>query len=94
MTREVLDKILSSAKGVTATEGSFEAGADHHVNFYIGQPGQAMVVNEVAACRLEEEYAVVTTREKRTTLYVEYAAIHAVSVRPPREEASRRAGFS
>ena len=36
----------------------------------------------------------VVTRETRTTSFLAYDAIHAVSTRPPEEEEKRRAGFA
>jgi hypothetical protein len=94
MKREVLSEILVAAKGVDTKSGSFEVGEGHHVTFYVGQPGQAMVIGDVAGGKLADGFVELMTRETKTTTYLDYEAIHGVAVRPPKEEEKRRAGFA
>lgn len=93
MDQTILRKILDSAQGVSLVAGAYEVSEKHRVTFYVGRPGQAMVIADVASCRLEEGYTSIVSRESGTTIYVEYEAIHALSDRPPTAETSRRAGF-
>lgn len=95
MTRQTLAKILEAAEGIAAADGGrYEVADKHRVTFYIGRPGQAMAVSEVAACALEDDFVRVVTREHGTSLFVEYDAVHAVADRPPKDREERRAGFS
>jgi hypothetical protein len=94
MTRDVLQTILSRAGGVKYEDGRFDVEKGHHVSIYVGQPGQAMVVSDVAGGKLEEGFVEIITRETRTTSFLAYDAVHAVSTRPPEEEEKRRAGFA
>jgi hypothetical protein len=94
MTRDVLHEVLAAADGVEANTESFEVGEGYHVTFYVGQPGQAMVVGDVAGGKLQEGFVELMTRETKTTTFLDYDAIHGVATRPPKEEEKRRAGFS
>ena len=91
----MLARILELAPGVTASKNRFEVAEHHRLTLYIGEPGQAMVVPEVAACVFEDGFLRVETRDTGTHLFFEYAAVHGVSDRPPAASAgARRAGFS
>jgi len=94
MTRDVLIQVLSAAVGVEQKSDSFEVGEGHHVTFYVGQPGQAMVIGEIASGTLQEGFVEVVVRETHTTTFLDYDAVHAVATRPPKEEEKRRAGFA
>ncbi len=94
MTRDVLHEVLAAADGVEANAESFEVGEGHHVTFYVGQPGQAMVVGDIAGGKLKEGFVELMTRETKTTTFLDYDAIHGVATRPPKEEEKRRAGFA
>jgi len=94
MTRDVLTQVLSAAVGVDENGGSFEVGEGHHVTFYVGQPGQAMVVADIAGGKLRDGFVELMTRETNTTTFLDYDAIHGVATRPPKEEETRRAGFA
>ena len=94
MKREVIEKILGRMPGIEADKGRYAIDEKHHLSFYLGDPGRAMVVGEIDRVVLDEEFAELTTREKGTTVFVSYDAIEAISIRPPREEGGRRAGFA
>ncbi len=94
MTRDTLASILARADGVTLTDGRFEVGEKHHLSVYVGQPGQAMVMSDIAKGELVEGFLEIVTRETRTKSFLAYDAVHAVSTRPPDEEEKRRAGFA
>jgi hypothetical protein len=95
MTRDTLRRILGRAPGVSTTKGRHDIGKEHHLTFYLGEPGRAMVVGEIAYVVLDEEdFVEAGTHETGTTVYIPYDVIHAVAMRPPKEEADRRAGFA
>ncbi len=94
MTRDVLMQILSRCDGIKTKSETFDVAEGHHVSFYVGQPGQAMVVTDVDRGTLEAGFVEVRTRETHTTFFLDYDAIHAVASRPPKEEEKRRAGFA
>lgn len=93
MDKAILRSILGQAQGVTADGSAYEVAEKHRLTFYIGRPGQAMVVSDVASCRLEDHFVAIVSRESGATIYVEYETIHALSDRPPAPDLSRRAGF-
>ncbi len=95
MTRDVLRKILARAPGVEAKKDHYEIGKEHHLSFYLGEPGRAMVVGEIERIAIDDDDVVeVATRETGTTVYIPYDVIQAVAIKPPKEEEQRRAGFS
>jgi hypothetical protein len=94
MTPKVLEQILGRIEGVERKDHGYAVGEDHHLSFYVGQPGQAMVVSDVIRCHLHEEHVELLTRETHTTVFVACEDIHAVTARPPKEDEQRRAGFS
>jgi len=93
MTKDVLTKILTRAVEADPSDGRTDIAEEHHLTFYIGQPGRAMAVADVVAVCFEEDFAELTTHETKTTVYVPYDSIHAVSTRPTKGGESRRAGF-
>ena len=93
MDKAILRSILGAAEGVTLEDGSYQVSEKHRVTFYVGQPGQAMVISDVASCSLEDHFVTIVSRETGAAVYVEYESIHALSDRPPAVETSRRAGF-
>ncbi|HJL06227.1 MAG TPA: hypothetical protein RMH85_20560 [Polyangiaceae bacterium LLY-WYZ-15_(1-7)] len=93
MEASTLAHILGAAPGITETKGTFEVEEGHRVTFYLGQPGQAMIVRGIVRVRLEDEY-VHLGREGDGELFLTYGAVHGVGVQPPEEAAKRRAGFS
>ncbi len=100
MTRDTLIQILKRVPGARAaeqsskSEPSYEFAESHKIAFYIGQPGRAMLVANVAKCRLDEQYVELETREEESIVFVLYDAIHAVAGRAPKKDADRRAGFA
>lgn len=95
MDRTTLTRILEHAEGISGSGHKFEVAEKHRVTFYIGEPGEAMTVADVAVCSLtEDSFLVLTTRDSSTTYYVEYSSVVAIANRPPTEEFGRRAGFA
>jgi hypothetical protein len=52
------------------------------LSVYIGKPGQAMEVSEIATLRLDAAFCEATSREHGTVYYVEYSSLHGLCVRP------------
>lgn len=94
MERMVLAEILGNAPGVEREGDAFKTASGHRLSFYVGQPGQAMVIGDVVTCQLQDSYLELVTRETGATIYLAYDAIHGLSRRPPDPKEERRAGFS
>lgn len=95
MTRDVLRKILSRAPGAEKTKDSFAISKEHHLTFYLGEPGRAMVVSDIEQVVLDDDdFLEASAREEASTIYIPYDVIQAVALRPPKKESDRRAGFS
>jgi len=91
----MLAKMLELAPGVTASKNRYEVAEAHRLTLYIGEPGQAMIVPEVAVCVLEDHFLHIETRDTGTHLFFEYESVHGVSDRPPAGSTPpRRTGFS
>ncbi len=86
--------MLEAATGVERDGSEYTVADDYSLSVYIGRPGQAMEVSEVAAIRLDEAYCEATSREHGSVYYVEYSSLHGLCVRPPKGGGGRRAGFS
>lgn len=103
MDRSTLEHILNAADGISTDGSTSKDGGTgyiveetHRVTFYIGEGGQAtaaMAIAEVASCALYETYATITARAGATT-YVPAGSVLAISVKPPKGDDRRRAGFS
>lgn len=92
MTRETLVEILKRAPSIKGSKNAFEVAEDHEVTFYLAEPGRAMAVPHVRAVDLGE-----TIIELRALdmghVFTTCEAVFAVAVKPPRSDASKRAGF-
>lgn len=93
MTRDQLERILARCPGVESKESTYTIGEEHHLTFYIGEPGRAMAVADVESLVTEDGFVEMTTRETGTTVFVEYGSIAAVATKPPRDRSERKAGF-
>jgi hypothetical protein len=93
MTLETLQAILRSADGVTEKNGVFRIAADHRVTFYLGNEGHNMTVNEVEEIKLDKGFAALLGREAGF-VYAEYAAVYALSIKPPKPNSPKKAGFA
>ncbi|MBW2587655.1 MAG: hypothetical protein JRD92_12010 [Deltaproteobacteria bacterium] len=94
MERPTFEAMLEAATGVKRDGNEYTVAEDYSLSVYIGKPGQAMEVSEVARLRLDEAFCEATSREHETAYYVEYSSLHGLRVRPPSGGAGRRAGFS
>jgi hypothetical protein len=82
-----------SARPPAATEErTYVFGEEHRVSLYLSLGETGTVVSEVTRLTLG---AVLRVEQKdRTVLFVEYAAVHGLSVRPPRSSGeSAKTGF-
>lgn len=76
------DKTSARPPAVGADERAFTFGEEHRVSLYLSLGDAGTVVNEVVRVALG---AVLRIEQKdRTVLFVEYAAVQGLSVRPPR----------
>jgi len=94
MDRQTLLSILQDAPGVTVDGDAVSADAERGLNLYVGQPGQAMVIRDVADMKLADDYVSASTRDGKATFYVACDEIHALSTVPPKDKSERRAGFA
>ena len=86
--------MLEAAAGVERDGSKYTVAEDYSLSVYIGRPGQAMEISEVADLKLEAAFCAATSREHSTVYFVEYSSLHGVCVRPPTGGGGRRAGFS
>jgi hypothetical protein len=93
MTRETLQTILRATEGLTEKAGVFRVPSEHRVTFYLGTDGRGMVVNEVEEIRLADSFVSLTAPEPGQ-VYSDYTAVYAVSIKPPKPNAPKRAGFA
>lgn len=86
--------MLESAIGVERDGSEYTVAEGYSLSVYIGKPGQAMEVPEVAGLKLDAAFCEATSREHSTVYYVEYSSLHGLCVRPPTGGGGRRTGFS
>jgi hypothetical protein len=95
MERQLLAQILGKAPGLKASKAHYEVSEDHRLSVFLGEPGQAMVLRDVASCELLDHCIALVSREDGAITYLTYDAVHGLSVRPPAALADqRRAGFA
>jgi hypothetical protein len=94
MERSTFEAMLKAAPGVERDGDEYSVEAGYGLSVYIGEPGQAMEVSEVAKVRLDSAFCEATSREHQSIYYVEYSSLHGLCVRPPSGGGGRRAGFS
>jgi hypothetical protein len=80
MKRDILAAILQSATGMKKEGDGFRASEEAHFSLYLGEPGNAMVVNGVRGVTLADDYLVVDAGVKGK-LYLSYEAVHALAER-------------
>ena len=93
MTRDILASILDRCPGTEAKDGTYSIAEEHHLTFYVGEPGRAMAIADVEKLQLLDGFIEMTTRETGTTVFVEYQSIAAVATKPPKDRSERKAGF-
>lgn len=94
MERPTFEAMLRAATGVERDGDEYTVADGYSLSVYIGEPGQAMEVSEVAALRLDAAFCEATSREHNSVYYVEYSSLHGLCIRPPAGGGGRRAGFS
>jgi len=94
MERPTFEAMLEAASGVERDGDEYTVAEDYSLSVYIGDPGQAMEVSEVAGLRLRAAFCEATSREHHTVYFVEYSSLHGLCLRPPSGGGGRRAGFS
>jgi hypothetical protein len=80
MRRETLAAILQSASGLKKEGEVFRASEEVHFSVYLGEPGNAMVINDVREVSLEDDFLVLDAGAKGK-LYLSYEAVHALGER-------------
>lgn len=93
MDRSTLARILEEADGVTGKDSVFETSAGHQLSFYLGQPGQAMVLGEILKVHLHQGYVQLDRKPTEGSVFLDYEAVHGLALRPPDEVSGRRPGF-
>jgi hypothetical protein len=93
MTRETLQAILRAAAGLQEKSNTFRAKPEQRVTFYLGNDGRGLVVSQVEEVRFEDGFVALKTKEVGQ-IFADYAALYAVSLQPPKENAPNKAGFA
>lgn len=94
MERSTFEAMLQAADGIEQSGDAYAVGEGYTVSVYIGEPGQAMEVSEVAKLRLDTAFIEATSREHHSVYYLEYSSLHGLCVRPPNGGGGRRTGFN
>jgi hypothetical protein len=89
MLRETLIAILQRAPGIEAKDASYLVLEGHEVTLYLGSPGRALPIQNVASVTLHDRFLEIEGKE-RGTLYTAYEDVHAVLDAPPK--AKRQSG--
>jgi len=89
----MLQSILRAAEGLTEKAGAFRVPSEHRVTFYLGNEGGGIVVNEVEEIKLSDEYLQLTAPEPGQ-VFTPYTSVYAVSIKPPKPNAPKKAGFA
>ena len=93
MERPTFEAMLEAAGGVEREGAEYTVSEGYSLSLYIGEPGQAMEVSEVARLQLHAQFCEATSREHNAVYLVEYSSLHGLCCRPPSGGGGRRAGF-
>jgi len=93
MERVTIERMLSRAEGVEIKADAFEVAEGHGMTFYLGGPGDAMVVRDVRSGSFDEDFLVLVTEEGER-VFAPYTALTALGQKGSRDAPSRRAGFA
>ncbi len=98
MERDTILRMLSRVEGVELSDDAegghaFEVAEGHGLTFYLGGPGDAMVVREIHSGVFDADFVELVT-EDGEHVYSPCAAVSALATKPPRDAPSRRAGFA
>ena len=94
MERPTFEAMLEAATGVERKGDEYTVENGYSLSVYIGEPGQAMEVSEVATLKLSSAFCEAISREHDTAYFIEYSSLHGLRVRPPSGGGGRRAGFN
>ncbi len=90
MDRSTLAGILDHAEGISGSDHDYSVAEGHRLAFYLGRPGQAMILGEVLSVQLHQGFVQLDRKSDEGSVYVDYDAIHGLAVRP----SVGRAGFA
>jgi hypothetical protein len=93
MTREVLLSILRDAPAFSEKAGAFNVQAEHRVTFYLGTDGRGIVVHDVTALTAGDGHIEISAPEPGT-IYAAYDYVHALAIKPPKDNPLKKAGFA
>jgi len=94
MDRDTLRAALAEIDGIEISGDRFEIAAKHGVTFYLGRPGSAMQVDQVARGTLAEAFLLLERRPpKDDRVVVGWDAVQGLRVAPEDDRAERRPGF-
>jgi hypothetical protein len=93
MKRDTIEHMLSRVEGVELADDAFEVAEGHGLTFYLGGPGDAMVVREIRSGAFESDFLELVTEEGEH-VYAPYDVLTTLATKPPRDAPSRRAGFA
>ncbi|NOY92143.1 MAG: hypothetical protein GXP55_13175 [Deltaproteobacteria bacterium] len=93
MERDTILRMLSRVEGVELSDDAFEVAEGHGLTFYLGGPGDAMVVREIHSGVFDADFVELVT-EDGEHVYSPLDSISALATKPPRDAPSRRAGFA
>ena len=91
MERETLVTILKRAAHEEEAGKRYTPEEEQELNFYLGRPGNAMVVTHVLSVSLFDSHLEVEARDKGT-VYTGYDSVHAVLTAPRSAGKSGRGG--
>ena len=93
MERALLEKILDATDGIDRGDGSaFEVADEHRASLYLGGGQGTTVVADLVSIVLHDDYVQAEAKD-RTLHCIQYDPIFGLSLKVPREKASRT-GFS
>jgi len=93
MDRITIVHMLTRAEGVETSDDAFEVAEGHGLTFYLGGPGDAMVVRDIKSGGFEHDFLELIT-EDGEHVFSPYEMVTALATKPPRGTPSRRAGFA
>lgn len=89
MQLKTLKSILESELDLPQENGHYKSQEGQQIAFYIGKPGNAMVINNVLSIVLKNDYMKLETKNQ-TTYCVTYDHVHAVSNKKEKKTSDSR----
>ncbi|MFK7998078.1 MAG: hypothetical protein AB8H86_00725 [Polyangiales bacterium] len=91
--KNALARLVS--KNALALQGDEYGSVEgHRLSFYLGRPGQAMVLGPIESVELADDLVILTRTSDSSTLLIAYDAVHGVASTPVEAKSERRTGFS